>query len=399
MRVHALLLFTLMSDQSELADKKQAVFDSDLTDVSDACGGMRLFVDETSNVARAHFVLCVDKLQSIDAVTFQSRPGDASCKLQYLQIRNIISVQALALCATTFTMDFASLMKSQIAASKPKNEQSSKKESDKKYLKRSEVENQRHAAYLADQAAAEALREEKVAKKRKLDEEAAERNKVREEKRRRLAEESQKRREEEEDREERERRKRVGLPEVPIEEKVEVVVQEESSDDEDLPDEEELVKQLRERDQPIKLFGETRKERHSRYWSVADPQVKTMPIPTTLRLVKEADMKVPQKLPKTRKERKLVRRQLASYFTLLLKEWIVALNSRSQDIKESSSGKTAYAAMLGAKNDLVLLFRRLEKDEVEDAVLQGVMDIVHAAQERRYVDANKKYILLSIGKA
>jgi len=41
----------------------------------------------------------------------------------------------------------------------------------------------------------------------------------------------------------------------------------------------------------------------------------------------------------------------------------------------------------------------MEKDEVVDAVLQGVMEIVHAAQERRYVDANKQYLLLSIGKA
>ena len=91
-------------------------------------------------------------------------------------------------------------MKAQI--NKSKAQQS---DSDNKYLKRSEVEARREAAYLAEQEALEKSRAEKLAKKRKFEEEEAQRSREKEEKRRRLAEESRRRREEEEEREERER--------------------------------------------------------------------------------------------------------------------------------------------------------------------------------------------------
>ena len=82
-------------------------------------------------------------------------------------------------------MDFASLMSSQIAAAKPKDSST-----DKKYLKRSEVEAEREAKYAKEQEELEHARLERVEKKRKRDEEEAERNRVREEKKRKLAEES-----------------------------------------------------------------------------------------------------------------------------------------------------------------------------------------------------------------
>ncbi|KAK6402644.1 hypothetical protein LTR95_019045, partial [Oleoguttula sp. CCFEE 5521] len=82
-------------------------------------------------------------------------------------------------------MDFASLMKSQIAASDV-----SAKDSGKKYLKRSEIEAQRQQAYAREQEEAERARVERLDKKRKRDDDEAARNAAREEKRRRLAEES-----------------------------------------------------------------------------------------------------------------------------------------------------------------------------------------------------------------
>src|SRR2546421_5494746 len=113
-------------------------------------------------------------------------------------------------------MDFASLMSAQISKSKPPSSETQPASAQSsKYLKRSELESQRQAAYLAEQARLEAEREERLAKKRKLEEEEAERNRAREEKKRRLAEESKARREEEEARQERLRRKRLGLPELP----------------------------------------------------------------------------------------------------------------------------------------------------------------------------------------
>jgi pre-mRNA-splicing factor 18 len=301
-------------------------------------------------------------------------------------------------------MDFASLMKSQIAASKPKSSSSTSPSTDSppaKYLKRSEVEEARQAQYLADQVALEALRQEKAAKKRKHEEETREREKQREEKRRKLAEESRKQRQEAEEKEERERRKRLGLPELPKIQEAAAEAKVEEELDEELPSEDEILKVFREKGEAIRLFGESNVQRNTRFLNLVSPSPfpDPLPIPTTIRLVPESQMKVPAILPTSPKARYLLRRQLASYFTLLLFEWADALASRSQDVKESSTGRAAYNSMLSAKSDLIPLFRRLEANEVDDAVLTGILEIIHDAQERLYVDANKKYLLLSIGKA
>lgn len=45
------------------------------------------------------------------------------------------------------------------------------------------------------------------------------------------------------------------------------------------------------------------------------------------------------------------------------------------------------------------LFRKFEKGDLDVGILEPVVEIVKAAQERRYVDANDGYLTLSIGKA
>jgi pre-mRNA-splicing factor 18 len=297
-------------------------------------------------------------------------------------------------------MDFAKLMSAQIK--KGKESVSPATATEKKYLKRSEIEAQRQAAYRAEQEAEEKAREERLAKKRKADEEEADREVERQEKRTRLAEESRRIREEEEEAEERKRRKRLGLPDLPPKQKD----GEESTpvpEEEDIL-EEELVEKLRNLNEPVRLFGETHKQRLKRYKKRigADSLAAIMtdgPIPTTLQLVPEKDMKVELQIPKESEARKFLFRQLASYFTMVLKEWDITLALRDADVKESYQGKQAYAAMVQARENMRPLFKKLEKFDLPDSILQPVVEIVHAAQERRYVDANDGYLRLSIGNA
>lgn len=49
--------------------------------------------------------------------------------------------------------------------------------------------------------------------------------------------------------------------------------------------------------------------------------------------------------------------------------------------------------------DVVQLFRKFEQGDLDDSLLAPIVEIVQAAQERRYVDANDGYLRLSIGKA
>jgi pre-mRNA-splicing factor 18 len=294
-------------------------------------------------------------------------------------------------------MDFASLMKSQISTSKSSSESAA---SEKKYVKRAELEAERQASYQAEQEALEARRREKLDKKRKLEEEETKAKRDREEKKRRLAEESRRLREEEEEQAERARRKRLGLPDLPSKGALE-----ENGSDGGV-DQQKIVEKLREMGEPIRLFGESDDQRRQR-WRRLDgrasgtpPAVLTNgPIPTTLTLVPETQMKIPGKAPKDAEGKKFVYRQLASYFTMVLEEWEEAMANRADDVKGSSQGKAAFNSMIQARDNLKPLFRKMEKDDINDSVLEAVVEIVHAAQERRYVDANDGYLRLSIGKA
>lgn len=295
-------------------------------------------------------------------------------------------------------MDFAKLMSAQIKKSK---ESAPPDTSNKKYLKRSELEAQRQAAYLAEQKAAEEARQERANRKRKAEEDEAEKEAERKEKRRRFAEESRQRREEEELEEERRRRKRLGLPDLPPPKK----------DDEGTPvpenediEDAELVRKLRALDEPAVLFGETHKQRLRRYKRrIGADNLAAIttdgPIPTTLQLVPEKDMKVDLNIPEDKEGRQFLFRQLASYFTMVLKEWDVTLARRTEDVKTSYQGKQAYAAMVQARENMRPMFKKMEKGELEDSMLKPVVEIVLAAQERRYVDANDGYLRLSIGNA
>jgi len=275
----------------------------------------------------------------------------------------------------------------------------------RKYLKGSELEAKREAEYLEEQRKAEEARLEKL--KRKLEEEEAEEEKERrrQEKRLRIAEESRRRREEEKEAAERAKRKRLGLPELPTKKKE---VDDKAKDDvlpegqEDIPDEELTVK-LRELEEPVKVFGESHIQRLKRYWQLIGkditPKLSNTIIPTTLPLLPEADMKVQGQVPSDAAGKKHVFSQLASYFTMVLTQWEDAMSKRSSDVKASSDGKRAYNSFLSACEDLIPLFRAMETSSLEADLLEPLLDIIHSAQERRYVDANDAYLRLSIGKA
>ncbi|KAL9123459.1 MAG: hypothetical protein Q9217_007100 [Psora testacea] len=112
-------------------------------------------------------------------------------------------------------------------------------------------------------------------------------------------------------------------------------------------------------------------------------------------------MKVPPTIPPDSdpEAKKHLYRQLASYFNMLLSEWRTALSQRSPSIKESSQGRQAESTMLQSLTNMRPLFHKFEQANLSDAILAPLLEIVAAAQERRYVDANDGYLRLSIGKA
>jgi pre-mRNA-splicing factor 18 len=298
-------------------------------------------------------------------------------------------------------MDFASLMSKEIAKVKPETEDTNtaaaaaSSSSSNKYVRRADAEAARQKAYLAEQKELEAKRAARAAEKRKRDEEAADESRARDEKRRRLEEETRRRREEAARDEERRRRKRLGLPDLPDPDDEADDADGDADGEGDVPDEE-LVSKLRGLGEPATLFGESHRGRLRRYRKLTTV-VSKGPIPTTLQLVDEKDMKVDGSLPEDKEGRKYLYRQLASYFTMVLREWERAL--AQEEKRDTFESRAAVNAMVQSRQNMTPLFRRFEKDELEDDILKPVVEIVKAAQERRYVDANDGYLRLSIGKA
>lgn len=314
-------------------------------------------------------------------------------------------------------MDFASLMTAEISKTKENSSTTSKSEATtaatsttKKYFRRAEIESQRQEAYLEEQASLQRGREAKARQKRKNEEEESTRAQAREEKRRRLAHESRIRREEEEATKERARRKRLGLPDLPLTSPFSDSKTKDSgtadgnsaAEQEDIPDGE-LISLLRKLGEPAIHFDESHRARLRRYRRLTSPTtprptLSATPIPTTLSLLPAHLSLVPSSLPPL-SERAYLYRQLASYFTTVLTEWGVALAQRDDKVKESFQGKAAEMAMSQSRENMRPLFRRFERADVEEGILEPVVEIVRAAQERRYVDANDGYLMLSIGKA
>ncbi|KAI2638274.1 hypothetical protein GGS21DRAFT_465073 [Xylaria nigripes] len=298
-------------------------------------------------------------------------------------------------------MDFAALMSKEIAKAKPnpqKSDEDKKTSTAPKYIRRAEAEAQREAAYRAEQQALEAERAAKAAEKRKREEEEAEEAQLRQDRRRKLEAETRRRREEAAAEEARRHRKRLGLPELKKEDNSSASENGDGDGETDIPDAE-LTVRLRDIGEPATLFGETHRGRLRRYRR-ATTTVTTGPIPTTLQLVEEKDMKVSaDAIPQDKEGRKYLFRQLASYFTMVLREWEVALAREREKQEDTFASKAAVNAMVSSRENMVPLFLKFESGSLDDDILKPVVEIVQAAQERRYVDANDGYLRLSIGKA
>ena len=284
-------------------------------------------------------------------------------------------------------MDFAAQMEALIGKSKTQAGPTS--------VNRSDLLSKQDEDYYARQEREEEEQEVRRAEKRKREDEWEAREERRKDKVRKLAEDARVKREKEEAEAEKRRRRRLGLPDLPEKE-----VDASTAEGEDI-EEGELVAHLRKMDQPAKLFGESHEARLRRYRRLVKPKqvVYRGPIDTILEPVPEKDMKIPPKPPKDGDGRKFLCRQLASFFTLILKEWQTTMNKRSSDVKSSTSGRQAESIMRQARESLVPLYRMLEKETLNDDILKAVVEVVFEAQEKRYVNANDAYLRLSIGKA
>ncbi|KAI8448285.1 Prp18 domain-containing protein [Phakopsora pachyrhizi] len=89
------------------------------------------------------------------------------------------------------------------------------------------------------------------------------------------------------------------------------------------------------------------------------------------------------------------------YFALkrVLKEWEQSMAERPDQVRRSTQGKLVAATQKQSAEYLKPLFKSLRKRDLAPDVLQEVAKIVHYMQTREYIQANDAYLRLSIGNA
>ncbi|KTW31771.1 mRNA splicing protein PRP18 [Pneumocystis jirovecii RU7] len=185
--------------------------------------------------------------------------------------------------------------------------------------------------------------------------------------------------------------------------------------------EEELIKKLRDKNQPICLFGESFDDRKKRL--------------STLELIEEQRKKQENKSPEnlqfeeknvqqSKNEIEELKKEYISnpnaldinlnefktnpdnvyikilvYFETLIELWKKTLDERPDDIKESKQGKSILENQQKSQKDLQVFFNLLRKKTMKNDILEGVSKITYYCQRRQYVKANDAYLQLSIGNA
>ncbi|CAE6505871.1 unnamed protein product [Rhizoctonia solani] len=89
------------------------------------------------------------------------------------------------------------------------------------------------------------------------------------------------------------------------------------------------------------------------------------------------------------------------YYALkrVLKEWEQSMAERPDQVKRSTQGKLAAATQVQSAEYLKPLFRQLRSKTVAEDVLGKLAEIIHYMQKREYQKANDAYLRLSIGNA
>ncbi|XP_077600617.1 pre-mRNA-splicing factor 18 isoform X1 [Stigmatopora nigra] len=87
------------------------------------------------------------------------------------------------------------------------------------------------------------------------------------------------------------------------------------------------------------------------------------------------------------------------FLSFLLGVWAKDLNSREDHVKRSVQGKLASATHSQTESYLKPLFRKLRKKNLPADIKESITDIIKFMLEREYVKANDAYLQMAIGNA
>jgi pre-mRNA-splicing factor 18 len=184
---------------------------------------------------------------------------------------------------------------------------------------------------------------------------------------------------------------------------------------------EETIRRLRGKGQPVRLFAESDKERRLRLRALElieekghDRQGGQNDFKKALEDVENVEREMKNKGKGKKKDEEfsgvldlsLVKSDPDKLYPLIyyalkrtLKEWEEAMDERPEHIKRSTQGKLAAATQVQSAEYLKPLFKALRSRSLPPDVLARMAEIVHFMQNRAYQRANDSYLRLSIGNA
>ncbi|XP_005107279.1 pre-mRNA-splicing factor 18 [Aplysia californica] len=87
------------------------------------------------------------------------------------------------------------------------------------------------------------------------------------------------------------------------------------------------------------------------------------------------------------------------FFKYVMKKWGEALNERPEEEKRIIKGKMASATHSQTVSYLKPLFRKLKHKDVDEGLLESIVEIVLFMMDRNYIKANDSYLEMAIGNA
>ncbi|KAI9146521.1 Prp18 domain-containing protein [Paraphysoderma sedebokerense] len=185
----------------------------------------------------------------------------------------------------------------------------------------------------------------------------------------------------------------------------------------------EVNKRFRARGQPIRLFGETDKQRIIRLRileansdkvegggqrndfmkAVADTDArltvdkKKQKLESMIYNPNYDTSQISPELLKVNPDRTYV--LVYVYIKRLLHEWEEFLDTRPEHIKRSTQGKLDLAKVKQTGEYLKPFFKLLKRRALEQDVMERMVEIMHWMHQREYLKANDSYLRLSIGNA
>ena len=199
----------------------------------------------------------------------------------------------------------------------------------------------------------------------------------------------------------------------------------------------EVIKRLRERNEPITLFGETEHDAFLRlkHLELINPdqtkgqvndfqqalerideiyineilkmesenekgQKKMHDVKVEEMNLSEDDLKqMSKELGRSKNETENDSKIICKFLKFQLEIWAKNLNSRPDEVKSVTSGRIAAAMYTQTTNYLKPLFKQLTKNKLSDDILRHLINICKFMMERDYVHANSAYLQMAIGNA